>query len=131
MVGARIPAGTDGVDLSPVIEGRALAGRPDLYWAYGKEGAAKETPQPALERDQAPPFAIREGDWKLLAEAGGASPQLFNLARDPLEANDVAASQPAVRRRLRQAERREGEGCCSASRFGRVPDDSNKKTLKQ
>src|SRR3546814_4870646 len=79
MVGARIPAGTDGVDLSPVIEGRALAERPDLYWAYGKEGAAKETPQPALERDQAPPFAIREGDWKLLAEAGGASPQLFNL----------------------------------------------------
>src|SRR3546814_10912144 len=46
IVGARIPAGTDGVDLSPVIEGRALAERPDLYWAYGKEGAAKETPQP-------------------------------------------------------------------------------------
>src|SRR3546814_5511720 len=90
----------DGVDLSPVIEGRALAQRPDLYWAYGKEGAAKETPQPALPRDQAPPFAIREGDWKLLAEAGGASPQLFNLASDPFEANDVAASEPAVRDRL-------------------------------
>ena len=100
IVGARIPPGTDGVDLSPVIAGRAIAKRPDLYWAYGKEGAAKETPQPALERDQAPPFAIREGDWKLLAEAGGSSPQLFDLASDPVEAKDVAASQPAIRDRL-------------------------------
>ena len=100
IVGARMPAGIDGVDLSAVIEGRAIAERPDLYWAYGKEGAEKETPQPALERDQAPPFAIREGDWKLLAEAGGARPQLFDLARDPGEANDVAASEPAVRDRL-------------------------------
>src|SRR3546814_19866228 len=90
----------DGVDLSPVIEGRALAQRPDLYWAYGKEGAAKETPQPALPRDQAPPFAIREGDWKLLADADGARPQLFTLASDPFEANGVAASEPAVRDRL-------------------------------
>ena len=100
IVGARIPAGVDGVDLSPVIAGRPVAERPDLYWAYGKEGASKEPPQPALERDQAPPFAIREGDWKLLAEAGGASPQLFDLARDPGEANDMAASQPAIRDRL-------------------------------
>ncbi len=83
-----------------MLEGDAITKRPDLYWAYGKEGAAKEPPQPELERDQAPPFAIREGDWKLLAEAGGASPQLFDLARDPGEANDVAASEPAVRDRL-------------------------------
>ncbi|HKX90677.1 MAG TPA: sulfatase-like hydrolase/transferase [Sphingopyxis sp.] len=100
IVGARVPAGIDGVDLSPVIEGRTVPERPDLYWAYGKEGAEKKPPQPALERDKAPPFAIREGDWKLLAEAGGANPQLFDLARDPVEANDVGASQPAVRDRL-------------------------------
>ena len=100
IAGARAPAGIDGVDLLPVIEGRAIPKRPDLYWAYGKEGAAKQTPQPALERDQAPPFAIREGDWKLFAEAGGASPQLFNLASDPVEANDLAASEPAIRDRL-------------------------------
>lgn len=100
IVGARVPAGIDGVDLSPVIEGRTVPERPDLYWAYGKEGAEKKPPQPALERDQAPPFAIREGDWKLFAEAGGANPQLFDLASDPVEATDVAASQPVVRDRL-------------------------------
>ncbi|RYD42359.1 MAG: arylsulfatase, partial [Sphingomonadales bacterium] len=100
IVGAKRPAGIDGIDLSPVIGGRAIANRPDLYWAYGKEGAPKEPPQPAMERDQAPPFAIREGDWKLLAEAGGANPQLFDLASDPTEATDVAAGQPAIRDRL-------------------------------
>jgi arylsulfatase A-like enzyme len=100
IVGAPKPAGLDGIDLSPVIEGRAVPSRPDLYWAYGKEGAPKQTPQPTLERDQAPPFAIREGDWKLLAGPGGADPQLFDLASDPGEARDVAASQPAVRDRL-------------------------------
>lgn len=100
IVGVKTPAGVDGIDLSPVIEARAVAERPDLFWAYGKEGAPKETPQPAMERDRAPPFAIREGDWKLLAEAGGARPQLFDLASDPTEATDVAASQPAIRDRL-------------------------------
>jgi arylsulfatase A-like enzyme len=100
IVGAPKPAGLDGIDLSPVIAGRAVSSRPDLYWAYGKEGAPKQTPQPTLERDQAPPFAIREGDWKLLAGPGGADPQLFDLASDPGEARDVAASQPAVRDRL-------------------------------
>ncbi|AJA07334.1 arylsulfatase A family protein [Sphingopyxis fribergensis] len=100
IVGAKTPAGVDGIDLSPVIGGAAVANRPDLYWAYGKEGAPKEPPQPAMERDQAPPFAIREGNWKLLAEAGGANPQLFDLASDPTEATDVAAGQPAIRDRL-------------------------------
>ena len=100
LVGARVPAGIDGIDLSPLLEGHAISERPDLYWAYGKEGAPKKTPQPTMEHDRAPPFAIREGNWKLLAGFGGADPQLFNLAADPTESTDVAASEPAVRARL-------------------------------
>jgi arylsulfatase A-like enzyme len=100
IIGANVPAGVDGIDLSPVLEGDAITKRPDLYWAYGKEGAPKKTPQPAMEHDRAPPFAIREGDWKLLAGNGGASPQLFNLAADPTESTDVAATKPAIRDRL-------------------------------
>jgi arylsulfatase A-like enzyme len=100
IVGARVPAGMDGIDLSPVLRGETIAERPALFWAYGKEGAAKQPPQPAQQRDVAPPFAIREGNWKLLASAGGANPQLFDLAADPNEAKDLATSEPAVRDRL-------------------------------
>lgn len=100
IVGAAVPDGVDGIDLSPAIEGRAVPERPDLYWAYGKEGAPKKTPQPTKERDRAPPFAIREGEWKLLADFGGTDPQLFDLANDPTETTDLAASRPAIRDRL-------------------------------
>ena len=100
VAGRKAPAGSDGIDLSPVLYGKPVTKRPDLFWAYGKEGAAKPTPQPSQPHDVAPPFAIREGDWKLLAYAGGDRPQLFDLAADPTESNDVAAGEPAVRDRL-------------------------------
>ena len=37
--------------------------------------------------------AIRAGDWKLIVSTKG-EPQLFNLASDPNEANDLAKGQP-------------------------------------
>ncbi len=100
IIGVPAPAGTDGIDLSPVLRGEAVAERPALFWAYGKEGAAKQPPQPAQPRDVAPPFAIRDGNWKLLAGMGGANPQLYDLAADPGEARDVGAQNPGVRDRL-------------------------------
>jgi arylsulfatase A-like enzyme len=100
VVGAKVPSSVEGVDLSPVFTGRASSKRPDLYWAYGKEGAPKTTPQPTQPHDRAPPFAIRDGNWKLLAGFGGTAPQLFNLGVDPTESSDLAASEPQVRDRL-------------------------------
>jgi arylsulfatase A-like enzyme len=100
IVGQRTPEGADGIDLSAVLRGTPVTGRPALFWGYGKQGAQKQPPQPTQPRDVAPPFAIRDGNWKLLAGAGGANPQLYDLASDPGEANDVSASQPEVRERL-------------------------------
>ncbi|MBA3481069.1 MAG: sulfatase-like hydrolase/transferase, partial [Pirellulales bacterium] len=41
-------------------------------------------------------FAMRAGDWKLLLNADGTSPELYNLANDPGESNNLAAQQPAI-----------------------------------
>lgn len=100
VIGRKAPAGAVGVDLSPVLMGMPVTHRPPLFWAYGKAGAAKQPPSPAKARDVAPPFAIRDGDWKLLAGADGANPQLYDVASDPGETKDMAASQSAVRDRL-------------------------------
>jgi len=45
--------------------------------------------------------ALRRGDWKLIAPPTGKS-QLYNLAADPYEANDLADTQPAKLAELRE-----------------------------
>ena len=64
----------DGVDLLPHLEGKeAKAPHDALFWRFGVQ------------------MAIRQGDWKLMrAEKGGA--RLHHLAKDPCEADDLAAS---------------------------------------
>ena len=56
--------------------------------------------KPSQPIDVSPRFAVREGDWKLLATDGGADVELYTLARDPMEKQDMAASEPEVRGRL-------------------------------
>lgn len=98
--GVTAPAGVDGVDLSPVMAGKPMAKRPALFWAYGKAGA-KLPPQPAMPRDGAPIYAMRDGKWKLLMNPGGKDVQLYDLEADPGETTDLAARQPALRNRMR------------------------------
>lgn len=74
----------DGVDLTPYVTGAKTA-RPHetLYWRYG------------------PQWAIRDGDMKLVvSRGGGAVPELYNLALDIRESNNLAAKQPDVVRAL-------------------------------
>ena len=100
VAGVGVPAGIDGVDLSPAMAGKPMAARPALFWAYGKAGK-KLPPQPAQPRDGAPIYAMRYGKWKLLMNPGGKDLQLYDLEADPGEATDLAARQPAVRDRMR------------------------------
>ncbi len=68
----------DGVNLLPYLEGKEQgAPHESLYWRFGDQ------------------WAVRSGDWKLVASRlDGLKPQLFNLADDIGEANDLAAEQP-------------------------------------
>ncbi len=89
LAGAKVPAThvLEGTNILPYLMGEQ-DGTPHqrLFWRTG--GGAK--------------FAVREGDWKLV---GGetAKPQLFNLAADIGESNDLATEQPEVLARLSRA----------------------------
>jgi arylsulfatase A-like enzyme len=68
----------DGVNLMPYLTGQKK-GRPHetLYWRFGEQ------------------WAIRKGDWKLVASRFDANkPRLINLAEDIGEANDLMAQAP-------------------------------------
>jgi arylsulfatase A-like enzyme len=76
----------DGVDLLPFLSGTAKAPPHDvLFWRFGAN------------------YALRRGNWKLVRQAGRGNsprPELFDLAADPAEKNDLAAKQPEVVREL-------------------------------
>jgi len=67
----------DGLSILSLLKGEAEEhGARTLYWRT-KQGVA-----------------IREGDWKLIVSGKGGAMELFDLASDPNESNDLAASQP-------------------------------------
>lgn len=81
------PARVEGRNLVPYLSGeKASAPHDRLFWRTG--GGIK--------------FAVREGDWKLVAE-NPQKPMLFNLAIDVGESKDLSAKHPDVLARLMQA----------------------------
>ena len=45
-------------------------------------------------------FTIRDGRWKLLLNADGTQPELYDFSKSQLERENVAAAHPEVVRRL-------------------------------
>ena len=74
----------DGKSLLPLLTGRSKTLHDTLYWC--KEGGE---------------WAVRDGDWKLHTVKGQT--ELFNLANDPSEQTNLAASQPQRVRTLTRA----------------------------
>lgn len=99
VIGVKTPAGSVGIDLSPVLEGRPVTERPPVFWSFGREGYPAVA-KPSQPHDVSPRFAVRDGDWKLLANDGGADAELYNIARDPTESTDLAATEPGRHARL-------------------------------
>jgi arylsulfatase A len=81
--GVKAPGPFDGVSLVPLLEGGKLKDRP-LFWHfphYTNQGSR-------------PGGAVRDGDWKLIEHYEDGRAELFNLARDPGETQDLARSEP-------------------------------------
>ncbi len=88
IVGLDLPAGRpiDGEDVSPVLAGRDWRRERPLYWEF--------------DDDQGFHYALRDGDWKLLADYAMARTELYNLLEDPLEMVDRSGDRPEVLERM-------------------------------
>jgi arylsulfatase A-like enzyme len=84
--GASIPGHYEGIDLMPILEGRAPKVARTFFWRSA----------PNSNRTQQ---AVRQGDWKLVVDANHML--LFNVRNDISERRDLTAQHPDVVRRLR------------------------------
>ena len=76
----------DGIDLAPYLTGEKRGGPHEaLYWRFEEMRA------------------IREGEWKLVKSAGGRDWELYDLAEDIGEGNDLSGELPAKVRELEAA----------------------------
>ena len=81
----------DGVSLVPVLKGGAIAER-DLFWHYPHYG----------NQGGEPSSMIRSKDWKLIYYHEDGRVELYNLADDIGEQNDLATQQPETVSNLRK-----------------------------
>jgi arylsulfatase A-like enzyme len=94
LAGVQAPVDIDGVDLSPTLLGKGEQKTPKYrYWEFHEGGFGQ---------------AVRMGDWKAIRTTRGkaagkpAAVELYNLANDIGEANDVAAQHPDVVKQIEQ-----------------------------
>ena len=97
----------DGADLSSLLAGTVEESRPERFLMH--------YPHAPHRSDYF--TVLRDGEWKVIYHyrptdsSGGSHYQLFRLSDDPFEANDLAASEPEVLRRMMQRLVEELEAC--------------------
>lgn len=73
----------DGVGITPLLRGRSMR-RPPIFWHYPHYS----------NQGSRPACSIRDGDWKLIEHFEDGRRELFNLAKDEGERNDLVHSEP-------------------------------------
>ncbi|GGM95786.1 N-acetylgalactosamine-6-sulfatase [Dyadobacter beijingensis] len=97
--GVKIPkdyAG-DGLDRSNVFLGKSSLRGKEIFWEYGRNDIAYNYPKGT---DRSPRLAVRSGEWKLLMNADGSNAELYNIAKDRAETNNLQAGEPQVTKEL-------------------------------
>jgi len=89
----------DGEDMSSALFTDPMAHDKTIFWEYGRK--SKFFNYPGHPYDRSPHIAIREGQWKLLVNDDGSSTQLYNMAMDANETNNLAAAEPDMTQKMR------------------------------
>ena len=87
---AGVKAPSEGISVRPLLRGEKVAPRP-LFWHYPHYHPGGATPY----------SAIRDGDWRLVHFFEDEHMELYNLAADPEEKRDLAATEKTKLAELR------------------------------
>ena len=87
---AGVKAPSEGISVRPLLRGEKVAPHP-LFWHYPHYHPGGATPY----------SAIREGDWRLVHFFEDDRMELYNLATDPEEKNNLSATESATTAELR------------------------------
>lgn len=83
----------DGIDFKQALLEKPIDRKVPMFWEYGRDSSYLK---PAEQHDRSPVLAIRQADWKLLMNADGTDLQLYNLAEDRNEKNNLAQKHPNI-----------------------------------
>jgi arylsulfatase A-like enzyme len=102
LAGVAMPrnAHVDGLDASAAIRGAPKPRAKPLLWEYGRKPNYLFPREPGA---RSPNLAIRDGNWKLLINADRTGAELYDLAADPDESDNLASQRPEELARLRNA----------------------------
>jgi arylsulfatase A len=97
VAGTKAPSGIDGFSVLPTLLGKQQKPHESLYWELPRYDAKTKS-----FRNEKPMSAMRRGTMKILRPKPDAAVELYDLAADRSEKNDLAAKMPDVARRMEQ-----------------------------
>jgi arylsulfatase A-like enzyme len=86
-------AAVDGLDMTAALAGKTVDRTRPLYWDLRENNIGDFI-------NQSPKLVIRDGPWKLLMENDGTRIELYNIAANPLEVDNLADTHAEVAARL-------------------------------